>query len=281
MADNLYNHLEQDIALDIKPRLHHQGDFITIKDEINILNGFNNSLLVRFRIKKLIFEGFNHYQVGSLDNKTDLDAGEVNFLNFLQSDLDILSKSRLARCEHHLKKGCALIYGSIYAVYDDGSKKSVIEYAVYPVKANSDTGELLPVDMVKQYIENEFNNTLNILDNKRISLPRQLINTRLSRVLDVPKNMITGTLALMALTATSAGTTYAIMSKNDVQNNPKENSGQIFQNQALEPILLASHNGAKSTMSDMANLQVATTEEYLKKMGIDVNNQDGLSCLKD
>lgn len=127
MADNLHNHLEQDVALDIKPRLHHQGDFITIKDESNILNGFNNSLLVRFRIKKLIFEGFDHYQMGSLEDKKDLDAGEVNFLNFLQSDVDILSKSRLARWEHHLKKGYALIYGSIYAVYDDGSKKPMIE----------------------------------------------------------------------------------------------------------------------------------------------------------
>ena len=107
--------------------IHYQGDFITIKDESNILNGFNNSLLVRFRIKKLIFEGFDHYQMGSLEDKKDLDAGEVNFLNFLQSDVDILSKSRLARCEHHLKKGYALIYGSIYAVYDDGSKKSMIE----------------------------------------------------------------------------------------------------------------------------------------------------------
>lgn len=55
----------------------------------------------------------------------------------------------------------------------------------------------------------------------------------------------------------------------------------MLQNQAPKPILLASHSGAKLTMSDMANLQVATTEEYLKKMGIDVNNQDGLSCLKD
>lgn len=55
----------------------------------------------------------------------------------------------------------------------------------------------------------------------------------------------------------------------------------MLQNQAPKPILLASHSGVKLTMSDMANLQVATTEEYLKKMGIDVDNQDGLSCLKD
>jgi len=66
-----------------------------------------------------------------------------------------------------------------------------------------------------------------------------------------------------------------------IRKTIQKNSGQMLQNQAPKPILLASHSGAKLTMSDMANLQVATTEEYLKKMGIDVNNQDGLSCLKD
>ena len=60
-----------------------------------------------------------------------------------------------------------------------------------------------------------------------------------------------------------------------IRKTIQKNSGQMLQNQAPKPILLASHSGA------MANLQVATTEEYLKKVGIDVNNQDGLSCLKD
>ena len=66
-----------------------------------------------------------------------------------------------------------------------------------------------------------------------------------------------------------------------IRKTIKKNSGKMLQNKPQKHILLARKSGNKLTMSVRLNLKVATTEEYLKKMGIDVNNQDGLSCLKD
>ena len=58
---------------------------------------------------------------------------------------------------------------------------------------------------------------------------------------------------------------------------------EALKGMAKEPVMLVNKKGdgvEQTSTDDMANLQVATTENYLKKMGVDINKKSDLSCLE-
>lgn len=199
-------------------------------------------------------------------------------------------------CRSEMMKGNAIVFGEIS--YLDQASNQVVGQCYRPVfyvvKPSRSTNEFLPIDVVRSYIQDTYNqafknayqgenNTVSDTPSKKKF--HQAINPILNK--RVQRNI-----AIAAIVSIlGGGVVYAYEKHKDNQPSTEtepsaasvKTPAEALKSMAKEPVMLVNKKGdgvEQTSTDDMANLQVATTENYLKKMGVDINKKSDLSCLE-
>lgn len=290
------NMVDDDTAMNIMPKFgvmfEPLGYTLSVQDSANLFQPqyTQKTTLVPSTNIQLSFKGFDSY--ATMHNPQQIAVFIAD------QQLDSYDESLIIdACRKEMMKGHGIVYGIVS--YLNGETNRVVGHCYgpvfYSVKPDSDTHELLPIDVVTQYIHDTYNASFNAAVNWSTSAnPKRNFN-KLASLAPLIKSKTAKTVGLVSMaTLLITGSAYAIY-KNSA--NPGEiaaaaskpsdtevaTPSQALKNMSDSPVMLLNTQGDKVEQTNtekMANLQVTTTENYLKKMGVDLNKKSDLSCLE-
>lgn len=239
---------------------------------------------------KLSFKGFDKY--ATKDNTHEISAfiAEQRLSEYDEAKI-------IDTCRIEMLKGNAIVFGEVDFV--DATTNQIVGFCYgpvfYTVKPSNDTQELLPITDISNYVQHQFDTALVDADQPAqkqfvtqddIDAQNKAKRTKVNNYLN---KKVVAALAGVGLIAPIAFATVYNFNKpsNDAKEQPStiassKTPAETLKSVNKEPVMLVNEKGdtIKKDVDDMANLQVATTEDYLKKMGVDVNKKSDLSCLE-